>query len=194
MKKSLLLLFLFITTLGGSKVSFAERRVYPLLTQGQYFSVYAFPQMDCQQLLQKIHYDDFFPIRPFDSKEDSCRELVAKTLDAVYLEVSDTLGINVYSFKGSIKIFPDREMLNEEYLTMFREGFTERAFYFHEEAALYLSFEDLDVALLTHEMTHVIISNYFIVPPSPKLQEILSGYAEYHFRKRLNLLFLKGRN
>ncbi len=37
--------------------------------------------------------------------------------------------------------------------------------------------------LLGHEMGHVIISHYFVVPPSYRIQEVLTGYVEFQLRK-----------
>jgi hypothetical protein len=37
-------------------------------------------------------------------------------------------------------------------------------------------------------MAHALISNYFVVAPPPKVQEILAGYVEYSVRKRMGNL------
>lgn len=164
---------------------FAKEKIFPLLSHGNYFSIYAYSGIDSQQLLEKINFSAFSQGYNLKMQDDSIRDILAKTFDAVYLEVSNALGINVYSFEGDIKIFPDQQSLNEEFFAIFGRDFSERAFYVHEKSTLYFSFEDLTLGVLVHEMAHMIMSNYFVVPPSEKLQEILSGYAEYHFRDYL---------
>jgi hypothetical protein len=58
------------------------------------------------------------------------------------------------------------------------------SFYFHEEKTIYISTEDLDLGMLAHEIAHAIISHYFVVPPSERVQEVLSGYVDFHFKKK----------
>lgn len=187
MKKIFLSIIILIYIFLCQVDVFAKEKYYPLLARGEYFSIYAYSGMDTQHLLQKINFDYFFQVEGLTIEEDSPRDIVAKTFDTIYLEVSDTLGISVYSFEGRIKIFPDQAALAREFRVLFKKKFLERAFYYHETRTLYLSYEDLTAGVLIHEIAHMIMSNYFIVPPSPKLQEILSGYAEYHFRKLLNM-------
>lgn len=165
--------------------SAAGQASYPLLARGEYLSVYAFPEMDTQRFLEKMEFGRFFQGRDEISEEDSPADLTAKMCDAVYLEVSDTLGISAYAFEGNIKIFPDRQALSREFYALFERDFPERAFYLHENSTLYISFEDMTLGMLAHEIAHMIMSHYFVIPPPPKLQEILSGYAEYHFQKML---------
>ena len=38
---------------------------------------------------------------------------------------------------------------------------------------------------IAHEIAHAIINHYFVVPPSVKMQEILSGYVEYSLNKKV---------
>lgn len=187
MKKIFVFIILLIAVCCGRDAVLAQEARYPLLAQSEYFSIYAYPEADTQQLLQKLNFNSFFQVDGLTLANDSPRDIVAKTFDAIYLEVSDTLGISVYSFEGKVKIFPNQAALNDEYRAIFHQDFSERAFYIHEKSTLYISLEDMTIGMMAHEMAHMIMSNYFIVPPSPKLQEILSGYVEYHFRKLLNM-------
>ena len=179
-----LLLFVFaVCPLCGE--ARAQEADLPLIAEGEFFSVYAYPGMDTQELLQKLNFDYFFQVDGLKTGSDSPKDIIAKTFDAIYLEVSDTLGISAYAFKGKVKIFANQEALSSEYAVLFGKGFPERAFYLHETGTLYLSLEDLTIGMLAHEMAHVIMSHYFVIPPPPRLQEILSGYAEYHFQKMM---------
>jgi hypothetical protein len=58
---------------------------------------------------------------------------------------------------------------------------------------IYLSFNEMTLGIISHEMAHAIISNYFVTPPSPKIQEILSGYVEYSIRKKAGDLNIQKR-
>jgi len=188
---------LFITAITGvllccgAGLATAAGQSYPLVTESQFFNVYADPEVDIEDLLTRMNFDYFYQLEMIGPKEEflpSPREVLGKTLDGIFLEVCDTLGIGLYSFHGNLKIFPDQPALAAEYRELFGAEFSERSFYFHETNTLYVAASDLTVGIVVHEIAHVVMSHYFVVPPSPKLQEILSGYVEFHFRKALGIL------
>jgi hypothetical protein len=41
--------------------------------------------------------------------------------------------------------------------------------------------------VLGHEIAHAIMSHYFVVLPSEKIQEVLAGFVEYQLRKNVTL-------
>lgn len=186
MKKIFFVLLFALAICSFGSRAFAQEADLPLLAQGEFFSIYAYPGIDPEELLQRLNFNYFFEVNGLQTGRDSPKDIVAKTFDAIYLEVSDTLGISAYAFKGKVKIFTDQQALNREYVAFFGKDFPERAFYLHEKGTLYFSMADLTLGMLAHEMAHVIMSHYFVIPPPARLQEILSGYAEYHFRKMLS--------
>ena len=48
---------------------------------------------------------------------------------------------------------------------------------------IYITAENFKKAVLGHEVAHAVISHYFVVQPSMKVQEVLAGYIEYQLRK-----------
>jgi len=185
MKRLCCLLVLTVVWIGAAVAADAQPMDYPLLSRGEYFTIHAYPGMDAQQFLEKINFESLVPLMEGMTPAQSPRELAAQAMDAVYQEVSDVLGISAYFVEGDIRVFPDRKTLSQEFQALFGRGFEERACYVHETGTVYLSFEDLTLGVLSHEMAHVLMSHYFVIPPSPRLQEILSGYIEYHFLKVL---------
>ena len=67
----------------------------------------------------------------------------------------------------------------------FSHVYENEKFYFHDDKTIYISTEDLTLGMLGHEMAHAIISHYFVVPPPTKVQEVLSGYVDYSFQKKV---------
>ncbi len=195
MKQALLItaiVWMWVTGCGHF-CAHAAGNVYPLVAEGEFFDIYADPRIDIESLLSRVNFDYFYQLEMIGPVKEggqapSPRQVLSKTLDGIYLVVCDTLGIGLYSFHGNLKIFPDQQSLSDEYRAMFQSDFTERSFYFHETNTLYVSAADLTVGIIVHEIAHVVMSHYFVVPPSAKLQEILSGYVEYHFRKQLGTL------
>ena len=125
---------------------------------------------------------------PRAAAEGAPADRLARTVDALYAEASDILGIHVYSFHGNLKFYPDHAALNEIFQNYFHEDFPQYSFYLHERATLYSSLPDLTLGMLGHEIAHAIISHYFVIPPPARVQEILSGYVEYNLRKSAGTL------
>ena len=170
-------------------ISFARDINLPLFVKSKYFSVYANKDIDITAFLSKLHFEHFTHIdNIFDSPVSDRKDVLAKTLDGFFLEVSDILDIHIYSFHGNIKIVSDSKKIQSVFRDFFGMDFNERAFYAHENNTIYVSFSDLTLGMLGHEIAHAIQSHYFVVPPPVKIQEVLSGYVEYNLRKSTGTL------
>ena len=160
-----------------------------VITESQYFTVYGFPGMDINELLTKLNFNYFLQLDTLlDGNSQGSRNILARTVDALYEEASDILGIHVYSFHGNLKFYPNHDALNDVFKSFFGEDFPENSFYLHEKTTLYVSLPDVTLGMLGHEIGHAIISHYFVIPPPAKVQEILCGYVEYNLRKSTGTL------
>ena len=165
--------------------AFADTGKFPLVAEGEYFSIYAPDEVDMGDLLARLNYRHFLQVDSFlEAREDDPRGLLSKTLDALYLQASDVLGIHIYSFHGDLEVFPDKIALHIFFKDFLNQDLQERSYYLHEANTIYISYKDLTLGMLGHEIAHAIISNYFVVLPSAQVQEILSGYVEYSLRKQ----------
>ena len=180
--KNFLLVFIFILI---SFSVFSQTENLSLCDQGKYFSIYGYKGLDTNSLLQKIDYLYFGNIDSILG-EDGFKEKssLAKAIDGLYLEVSDILDIHIYSFHGKIIIVPDKNHINAIAKSCLERDFPERSFCLPGKNTVYISFSDLTVGMLGHEIAHLIISNYFVVPPPIKVQEVLAGYVEYKLQKK----------
>jgi hypothetical protein len=186
MNKNLLIILypVFILFLLCASPCPAQEKDMSLIAESEYFSIYGPAGLIIEDLLFKLNFDYFLHADPFPGEPTTDpKEILVKTIDAIYLEVSDILEIHIYSFHGSIKICPDQASLSQVFRFYFQEDFAERSFYSHEHKTIYVSSADLTLGMLGHEVAHALQSHYFVVPPPPKVQEILSGYVEYSLRK-----------
>ena len=80
----------------------------------------------------------------------------------------------------TIKIFRDRDGVNEAYFHFFgrRPGY--KSFYFHQTETIYTSEDDISASVMAHEMGHAVIDSYFSVVPPPKIAEMLATYVDAH--------------
>lgn len=185
MRRRFYILIVAVALILCARASFAATQKFPLVAQGEYFSIYAPDEVDTQDILARLSYRHFLQVDSFlDTREDDPRSLLSKTLDALYLQASDVLGIHIYSFHGVLEIYPDKVALRIFFKDFLNRDLEERSYYLHETKTIYISYKDLTLGMLGHEIAHAIISNYFVVLPSMQVQEILSGYVEYSFRKQ----------
>lgn len=155
-----------------------------LLLETKYFSVYGDRPFDTASFISKIRFNYTLPPESFtEEKKDSPKNVPAETVDALFSEVCDILDIHIYSYHGTIRIVPDQKSLKALIRQLYNVDFPERSIYIHDKNTIYISFEDLTVGMLGHEMAHAVMSHYFVVAPPAKVQEILAGYVEYNIRK-----------
>ena len=178
----------FTAALIAASVSLAFTLSYaqeqPLLVKSRYFSVYGPSGLDKDALLSKLSFNHFIHLDSLaGGYAQDLDSLLAQTLDAIYLEISDILDIHIYSFHGDIDILPDQDSLASLFSKFFSANFRERSFYLPERNTIYISYPDLTLGMLGHEIAHAIMAHYFVVLPPAKVQEILSGYVEYNLRK-----------
>jgi len=179
--------FFFVLIFVFSSYSFSQEERLYLISKGQYFSIYGYKGLDISYLLQKLNFSYLQYIGVLSQSRD-LKTTLANTIDAIYLEVSDILDIHMYSYHGKIYIFPDKSYISAVFKKYFGKEFPERSFYLHPRNAIYISFSDLTLGMLSHEIAHAIISHYFVVPPPTKVQEVLCGYVEYIVRKKRGLI------
>jgi hypothetical protein len=153
------------------------------LSAGTYFTLYADGQADAYAVLGKIDANYLVYSSGVPQGSDTVNDILSKTLDGLYQEVSDILDIHIYSFKGTIQVFADRQSLARFFKQTYGMDFNERSIYYFEKDIIYISLADMTVGMLGHEIAHAIISHYFVVPPPAKVQEVLCGYVEYSLRK-----------
>jgi len=156
-----------------------------LIVESKYFSVYGERDMDAYALLTKLNFEYLLFGQPAaGTPGDDLKTILADSIDGLYTEISDVLDIHVYSFHGTIRLMPDQASLSAMFKQIFNTDFNERAIYYHEKSTIYVSYPDISISVLGHEMAHAIMSHFFVVPPPSRIQEVLAGFVEYNLRKK----------
>jgi hypothetical protein len=183
-----IIVFAAILFLFGVGVAFAANDGFAPAKkiEGKHFIIYYTAQSDVRSLSRQLN------IRPSDellvggtAKEaNSSEEQLTNMLDTLFLRVCDILDMNLYSFQGNIKICQDHSQLRSVYNNIFDKDLGNReSFYVYSFNTIYISAESFKREILGHEMAHAVISHYFVVLPSVKIQEVLSSYVEFQLRK-----------
>jgi hypothetical protein len=105
---------------------------------------------------------------------------ICQRLDKLYNRVQDVLDMHPKTPKIKIKIFKDRDELNDEFVKIFGKPGDLRAFYVHKHGTIYTSESDIEDSVIIHEMAHAIIDHYFSVIPPDTVGEILAAYVDAH--------------
>lgn len=159
---------------------------YSAQVESKYFDLSVYEGCDLTQFAKKIDIGLSVGAAGSYKNVKDTPALITQNIDALYLEICDVLGIHMYTYRSKIKVVPSRK----ELMALAFKGTTQLtevppAIYVHADNTVYVSFADFTVGILAHEIGHAIISNYFIMPPPPRVQEILCGYVEYAVRSRL---------
>ena len=154
---------------------------------GKHFIVFYTPGLEIPDLVRQL---DIGPSERVLVGKSTQKKLTFETelidmLDTLFMQVSDILDIHLYSLQGKIKVCRDYSQLSQVYDTLFNADLAnQRSFYIHELKTVYVSVEGFTPEILGHEIAHMIICHYFVVPPPYRVQEVLAGYVEYQLRKR----------
>lgn len=152
-----------------------------------HFDIYYAAGLDLSTLLRQLNVspsDRLLTGKPAE-KQPTRESEFADMIDTLFAQVCNILDMQLYSFKGTIKICRDSAQLNEIYHTLFGKapGKTTRSFYAYSVNTVYTSAENFLLGVIGHEIAHAVISRYFVVLPSEKIQEVLAAYVEYQLRK-----------
>jgi hypothetical protein len=110
---------------------------------------------------------------------------LANLMDAFFIWACGVLDMQLYSYRGTIKVVRDQNELAGIYLRLYGvERRSDKGFYIYELNTLYVTAQDFSKEILGHEIGHAIISNFFVVQAPEKVQEVLAGYIEYQLRKK----------
>jgi len=121
-----------------------------------------------------------------DGNAEAVAAGVAEKMDALFQRAQQILDMRGKIDKVIIRLYPDRQALNQAYYSLFRAQCTFRAWYLYEKKTVYLNVTDVHAGMVAHEMGHHIIDHYFKIRPPAATAEILARYIDAH-------LFEKGR-
>jgi hypothetical protein len=153
----------------------------------KYFSLTIDPCVDKSAFLSKMQGAHFLQLDTFiaGGKTLDVDAALRDVLDALYLEVCDILDIHIYSLKIDLKVVPDKNAVAEVLAGYLGRRPNMPSFYYSQKNAIYISAQDFNLGMFSHEVAHAIITHYFVVPPPEKVQEVLAGYVEYSVRKKM---------
>lgn len=162
---------------------------YAETVETKYFTIFLCADCSAAEFAKKISSESSVRFETYTESKSDINSIIKTDVDALYLEVSDVLDMHLDSYHGKINVHPDSVGVSETaYGNVQIIDNLLPSIYVPSQNTIHISLKDLGVGVLSHEMAHALISNYFVVAPPPKVQEILAGYVEYSVRKRAGSL------
>jgi len=152
----------------------------------EHFTIYYKPGVDINSLISQLHVskaDEMLTNQTISTSSPQAQ--LSSMVEVLFARAGDVLDMHIYSLKADIKIFANQQDLTAFYNNLFHTNIpcTGYGFYLDEQKSIYMSAENFRREILGHEMGHAIMSRYFVVQPSVRVQEVLAGYIEYQLRK-----------
>ena len=119
----------------------------------------------------------------FTNPAYSIEDRIISRLSSILLRVEQMLAMYPNHMEIKIKIFSTHRELNEEYFSQFGTTGDYRSFYIHPLGTIYSSMQDISDSVISHEMAHAVIDNYFRVMPPAKTAELLATYVDSHLER-----------
>lgn len=119
----------------------------------------------------------------FTNSSYNIEKRIISRLESILLRTEQVLAMDPPFMEIEIKIFSNRRELSREYLSIFGTVQSYKSFYIHSLGTIYTSMQDISDSVISHEMAHAVIDNYFRVIPPDKIAEYLATYVDSHLEK-----------
>jgi hypothetical protein len=111
---------------------------------------------------------------------DTIEEEVVAKINVIVEKAMAVLDMYPAQLKFSIVIEPDEESVQQHFQRLYKIDVNYIAFYSPGKNRVFYSADNGRLRVVTHEIGHVIVENYFKVSPPQKIHEVLAQYAEKH--------------
>ena len=141
-----------------------------------------------------IYYQCFKDLEEFNKKvnfsapikKSGLANSISDEIDALFKRSQQLLGMHGFVNKIKVKIFKNKQQLDDAYFRTYKKDADARAWYTHERLTVFIQLNDLHKGMLAHELAHAIIDHYMIIPPPEETAEILAGYVDIHLVESTN--------
>jgi hypothetical protein len=102
------------------------------------------------------------------------------TLDTIIQRVEAVLDMFPRGLKFTMVLLPTSKDVQRVYTGKYGRSPDYIAFYSPRDNTVFISVDDVRVAVLAHELSHVVVDKYFRISPSYRIHELLAQYVETH--------------
>jgi hypothetical protein len=110
----------------------------------------------------------------------SYEDKIVYRINVLLARVKEMLDMYPPEMYFTIRIFKSSDEIDKEYYKIMRERKSVKAFYNHRFKTIYTSEGTISDSVIAHELTHVIIDNYFLIRPPAKVAEMMAIHTDSH--------------
>lgn len=151
--------------------------------ESNFFIIYYNPSANLEDIKRELTRRPLYFDQAARYGEVTTQEEICRRLDKLYNRVQDVLDMHPKTPKIKIKIFKDRDELNDELVKIFGKPGDFKSFYVYKYNTIYTSESDIEDSVIIHETAHAIIDHYFSVIPPETVREILASYVDSHLEE-----------
>jgi hypothetical protein len=107
---------------------------------------------------------------------------VKNKIDVIIERVETILEMFPRDIRFSIMLLSSEDDVQVIYKNRYGRSVDYIAFYSPRDKTIYVSVRDVDVGLLAHEISHVIVDFYYGMSTPTKIHEVLAQYVETHLK------------
>jgi len=106
-------------------------------------------------------------------------EVYAK-LDVLLEKAQLVLAMYPNNMKVTVVLLPDRRTVSAVYLQRYGQKADNIAYYSLSEKTIYVSVNDVNLRVISHELGHAIVDHYFKERPPYHIHELMAQFVEKH--------------
>ncbi len=107
---------------------------------------------------------------------------VRTKVDVLVERIESLLDMFPREMRFRIVLLPTAAEVRKTYKDRYRISVDFIAFYAPRDKTVFLSVDDIELGVLAHELTHVILDHYFGISPPAKIHEVLAQFVEAHLK------------
>ena len=119
----------------------------------------------------------------FSNSDYQIEKRISSRLESILLRAEQILAMYPPYLEVKIKVFRNRRELSQEYTSLFGAVENYKSFYIYGQSTIYTSLQDISDSVISHELAHAVIDNYFKVVPPEKTAELMATYVESHLER-----------
>lgn len=105
---------------------------------------------------------------------------VRNKVDIIAEKIQMVLEMYPKTLKFRVVLLPSAREIRKVYKNIYGREIDFISFYSPGDKAVYISTDDVNLRIFSHETAHAVIDQYFKVSPAVKIHELLAKYAEAH--------------
>ncbi len=115
-----------------------------------------------------------------DRTSISFEDEIKNKMDVLIEKVESILEMYPRQIKISIVLLDSEKEVQGVYYKKYGRNVDFIAFYSPKDKTIYLSINDVELAVLAHELAHAVIDHYYGIMTPAKIHEVLAQYVETH--------------